>query len=50
MILPIVAYGNPVLKKGAKNITQDYPERAWYYKKQSVLIAGAYHEGRSCYA
>ena len=26
MILPIVAYGNPVLKKGAKNITQDYPE------------------------
>ena len=26
MILPIVAYGNPVLKKEAKNITQDYPE------------------------
>ena len=26
MILPIVAYGNPVLKKKAKNITQDYPE------------------------
>ena len=26
MILPILAYGNPVLKKEAKNITQDYPE------------------------
>ena len=26
MILPIVAYGNPVLKKEAKNITQAYPE------------------------
>ncbi len=26
MILPIVAYGTPVLKKEAKNITQDYPE------------------------
>ncbi|MFO7702521.1 MAG: peptide deformylase [Psychroflexus maritimus] len=26
MILPIVAYGNPVLKKKAKEIDQDYPE------------------------
>lgn len=26
MKLPIVAYGTPVLKKEAKNITQDYPE------------------------
>ncbi len=26
MILPIVAYGNPVLKKKAKTITEDYPD------------------------
>jgi len=26
MILPIVAYGNPVLKKKGKEITQDYPK------------------------
>lgn len=26
MILPIVAYGNPVLKKKAKNIDKDYPK------------------------
>ena len=26
MILPIVAYGNPVLRKVGKNITPDYPE------------------------
>jgi peptide deformylase len=26
MILPIVAYGNPVLKKKAKDITKDYPK------------------------
>lgn len=26
MILPIVAYGNPLLKKKAKEIDQDYPE------------------------
>jgi len=25
MILPIVAYGTPVLKKKAKNITEEYP-------------------------
>ena len=25
MILPIVAYGDPVLKKKAKEITKDYP-------------------------
>ncbi len=26
MVLPIVAYGNPVLRKMCKNITPDYPE------------------------
>ena len=26
MILPIVAYGDPVLKKAAEEIDQDYPE------------------------
>ena len=26
MVLPIVAYGNPVLRKMGKNITPDYPE------------------------
>ena len=26
MILPIVAYGNPVLKRGADEITSDYPD------------------------
>ena len=26
MILPIVAYGDPVLKKKAKNIDKDYPK------------------------
>jgi len=25
MILPIVAYGNPILRKKAKNIAEDYP-------------------------
>ena len=28
MILPIVAYGDPVLKKKAKEITPDYPKLA----------------------
>ena len=26
MILPVVAYGDPVLKKKAKDISQDYPK------------------------
>ena len=26
MVLPIVAYGNPVLRKVGKDITPDYPE------------------------
>ena len=26
MVLPIVAYGNPVLRKVGKEITRDYPE------------------------
>ena len=26
MILPILAYGNPILRKKAKNITKDFPE------------------------
>ncbi len=26
MVLPIVAYGNPVLRKMGKEITPDYPE------------------------
>ena len=26
MVLPIVAYGNPVLRKVGKEITPDYPE------------------------
>ena len=25
MILPILSYGSPILKKEAKEITQDYP-------------------------
>ena len=26
MVLPIIAYGNPVLREGAKDITPDYPQ------------------------
>lgn len=35
MILPIVAYGDPVLKKTGKDITKDYP-------KLEILIANMY--------
>ncbi|MFI2742442.1 peptide deformylase [Zhouia sp. PK063] len=42
MILPIVAYGDPVLRKEAKDITQDYP-------KLNELIANMYETMYNAY-
>ena len=40
MILPIVAYGNQVLKRKAGNIDKEYPELDVLIKNMSEGIAG----------
>ena len=36
MILPVVAYGHPVLKRIAEDIEPDYPNLQYYYISQLV--------------
>ena len=45
MILPIVAYGDPVLKKKAKEITQDYPNLDTLLDNMFETMYGAYGVG-----
>jgi len=45
MILPIVAYGDPVLKKQAKNITKDYPNLDTLIDNMFETMYGAYGVG-----
>ncbi|UAB74625.1 peptide deformylase [Mesoflavibacter sp. SCSIO 43206] len=45
MILPIVAYGDPVLKKQAKEITEDYPNLDTLIDNMFETMYGAYGVG-----
>lgn len=45
MILPIVAYGDPVLKKKAKNIDADYPKLKELIANMYETMYGAYGVG-----
>ena len=45
MILPIVAYGDPVLKKKAKDITQDYPNFDTLLENMFETMYNAYGVG-----
>ena len=45
MILPIVAYGDPVLRKKAKEITPDYPKLAELLENMKETMYGAYGVG-----
>ena len=45
MILPIVAYGDPVLKKKAKEISQDYPNVDTLLENMFETMYGAYGVG-----
>ncbi|MBR9915538.1 MAG: peptide deformylase [Algicola sp.] len=45
MILPIVAYGDPVLRKKAKPITKDYPELDTLIENMRETMYGAYGVG-----
>ncbi|MEC3907616.1 peptide deformylase [Tamlana sp. 2201CG12-4] len=45
MILPIVAYGDPVLKKKAKDITKDYPNFEELLKNMFETMYNAYGVG-----
>ena len=45
MILPIVAYGDPVLKKQAKEITKDYPNLDTLIDHMFETMYGAYGVG-----
>lgn len=45
MILPIVAYGDPVLKKQAKEITKDYPNLGTLIDNMFETMYGAYGVG-----
>ena len=45
MILPIVAYGNPVLKKKAKDITKDYPKLDELIENMWETMYGAHGVG-----
>jgi len=45
MILPIVAYGDPVLKKKAKNIDKDYPRLSELIENMFETMYGAYGVG-----
>ncbi|RED45998.1 peptide deformylase [Seonamhaeicola aphaedonensis] len=45
MILPIVAYGDPVLKKKSKEITKDYPKLDKLLENMFETMYGAYGVG-----
>ncbi|SHI77981.1 peptide deformylase [Mesonia phycicola] len=45
MILPVVAYGDPVLKKKAKDISQDYPQLDALIANMFETMYGAYGVG-----
>lgn len=45
MILPIVAYGDPVLRKKAKEITPDYPKLADLLENMKESMYGAFGVG-----
>jgi len=45
MILPIVAYGDPVLKKKAKEIDKDYPKLNELIENMYETMYGAYGVG-----
>jgi len=45
MILPVVAYGDPVLKKKAKDISQDYPKLNELIENMFETMYGAYGVG-----
>ncbi|RKE92352.1 peptide deformylase [Ichthyenterobacterium magnum] len=45
MILPIVAYGDPVLRKKAKNITKDYPKLDLLLDNMYETMYGAFGVG-----
>lgn len=45
MILPIVAYGDPVLKKRAKEIDKDYPKLTQLIENMYETMYGAYGVG-----
>ena len=45
MILPIVAYGDPVLRKKAKDITKDYPKLDELIENMKETMYGAYGVG-----
>ena len=45
MILPIVAYGDPVLKKKAKEIDKDYPKLTQLIENMYETMYGAYGVG-----
>ncbi|WP_299335764.1 peptide deformylase [uncultured Psychroserpens sp.] len=45
MILPIVAYGDPVLRKKAENITKDYPNLDTLIENMKETMYGAYGIG-----
>lgn len=45
MILPIVAYGDPVLKKKAKDISEDYPKLQELIENMWETMYGAYGVG-----
>ncbi len=45
MILPIIAYGDPVLKKKAKNITKDYPKLDELLANMMETMYGAHGVG-----
>ena len=45
MILPIVAYGDPVLRKKASQIDADYPNLKDFIKNMYETMYGAYGVG-----
>ncbi len=45
MILPVVAYGDPVLRKRAESITKDYPELEALIENMKETMYGAYGVG-----
>ncbi len=45
MILPVVAYGDPVLRKRAESITKDYPKLEILIENMRETMYGAYGVG-----
>ncbi|MDX1754357.1 MAG: peptide deformylase, partial [Salinimicrobium sediminis] len=45
MVLPIIAYGDPVLRKKAKDIEQDYPNLKELIQNMWDTMYGAYGVG-----